>query len=121
MIYKSINPKNGKLLKSFDFISNNKMHEKLEKSTKVYKFMKNQGIQGLPDRLAKFQRVKALMLERRNHLAETLTNEMGKTLKESFAEIDKSISMIDYYETRAEGFLQDEVIPTRFKETKVMQ
>ena len=43
MAFKSINPKNGKLLKSFDYISNATMETKLDKSFKAYKYMANQG------------------------------------------------------------------------------
>ncbi len=41
MVFKSINPKNGKLLKTYDCITNKDLHEKLEKSLKCFKYMKN--------------------------------------------------------------------------------
>lgn len=47
MVFKSINPKNGKLFKSVSCISNIQMFEKLESSFKVFKYMKNQGNSGL--------------------------------------------------------------------------
>ena len=34
-----------------------------------------------------------------------ITNEMGKPLKESFSEVDKSINIVDYYIKNAETFL----------------
>jgi hypothetical protein len=43
MVFKSVNPKNGKLMKSFELLSNTKMHEKLDNSFKMYKYMRNQG------------------------------------------------------------------------------
>jgi succinate-semialdehyde dehydrogenase/glutarate-semialdehyde dehydrogenase len=61
------------------------------------------------------------MLDRRQNLGELITNEMGKPLKESFGEIDKSASMIDYYSVNAEDFLADEDIPSRFRKTTVVQ
>lgn len=36
------------------------------------------------------------MQEKKQNLAESITNEMGKPIKESLAEVDKSCGMIDY-------------------------
>ena len=43
MSFKSINPKNGKLIKSFESLTDRRLQEKLELSFKTFKFMKNQG------------------------------------------------------------------------------
>jgi succinate-semialdehyde dehydrogenase / glutarate-semialdehyde dehydrogenase len=53
-------------------------------------------------------------------LGETITNEMGKPLKESLGEVDKSVGMIDYYIKNAESYLKDEVIPTKFPKTTIV-
>jgi succinate-semialdehyde dehydrogenase / glutarate-semialdehyde dehydrogenase len=111
MVFKSINPKNGKLLKTYECIANKDLHEKLEKSFKCYKFMKNQGMSGLDQRFEKLEKVKILMNSQRQKLAETITNEMGKCIKESYGEVDKSIAMIDYAIKNSEKFLTEEVIP----------
>lgn len=41
MSFKSVNPKNGKLLRTYEIITNHEMLDKLEKSYKAYKFMRN--------------------------------------------------------------------------------
>ena len=46
---------------------------------------------------------------------------MGKPIKESLGEIDKSVSLIDYYHKNAETFLKEEHIQTKFKEASVVQ
>lgn len=120
MAFKSINPKNGRLIKSYDCISNKDLNAKLDKSIKVFKFMKNQGHDGVTERFEKFAKVKALLLQRKPQLAELITNEMGKPLKESMGEVDKSVGMIDYYIQNAESFLRDEVIPTKFPKTTIV-
>ena len=43
MVFKSINPKNGKLLKTYDCITNNELNATIEKSFKAFRYMKNQG------------------------------------------------------------------------------
>jgi acyl-CoA reductase-like NAD-dependent aldehyde dehydrogenase len=46
---------------------------------------------------------------------------MGKPLRESTGEVDKSIGMIDYYMKNAEKFLVDEDIPTKYPKTTIVQ
>ena len=65
MVFKSINPKNGRLMKTYDCISNKELNDKLERSIKVFKYMKNQGPDGVTERFDKFAKVKALMLQRK--------------------------------------------------------
>lgn len=58
MVFKSINPKNGKLMKSVDYISNQQVQDKLERSFKIFKFMKNEGTSGIETRAAMFEEVR---------------------------------------------------------------
>jgi succinate-semialdehyde dehydrogenase / glutarate-semialdehyde dehydrogenase len=122
MVFKSVNPKNGKLLKTYECITNKDLSDKLERSIKCFKFMKNQGASGLQQRFDKLENVKKLMALRRQVLAETITNEMGKCIKESYGEVDKSIAMIDYSIKNAEGFLRDqEIAPSKYAKATVVQ
>ena len=41
MVFKSINPKNGKIVKTIDALSNKNLQEKLEQSFKMFKFMRH--------------------------------------------------------------------------------
>ena len=62
------------------------------------------------------------MIAQRQPLAETITNEMGKCIKESYGEVDKSIAMIDYNIKNAEKFLVDEQIPpSKYAKATVIQ
>lgn len=55
-------------------------------------------------------------------MAETITNEMGKCVKESYGEVDKSIAMIDYAIKNAEGFMRDELIPpSKYSKATIVQ
>jgi|LauGreDrversion4_2_1035121.scaffolds.fasta_scaffold63281_3 succinate-semialdehyde dehydrogenase/glutarate-semialdehyde dehydrogenase len=121
MSFKSINPKNGKLIKSFESLTDRRLQEKLELSFKTFKFMKNQGQSGLQDRMSQFENVKKLLQERKQGLAELITTEMGKTLKESVGEIDKSISMIDFFNKNTEKYLEEEQIPSKYRDAVVVQ
>jgi succinate-semialdehyde dehydrogenase/glutarate-semialdehyde dehydrogenase len=121
MSFKSVNPKNGKLIKSFENLSNRGLQDKMELSFKTYRFMKNQGPSGLHDRMAKFEKVKQLLTERKQVLAELVTTEMGKPVKESVGEVDKSIAMIDFFNKNTEKYLEEETISTKYKAALVVQ
>jgi acyl-CoA reductase-like NAD-dependent aldehyde dehydrogenase len=54
-------------------------------------------------------------------IAEAITNDMGKTIKESVGEVEKSMTMIDYYVKNTLEFAANEKIPpSRFSEVIIM-
>lgn len=53
-----------------------------------------------------------LLSENKREYAELITEEMGKPITQSIAEIDTCISICDFYATNAEKFLADELIET---------
>ena len=63
--------------------------------------------------------VAALLIERKNSLANLITNEMGKVLKESIAEVEKCALGCNFYAENAEQFLKDELIKTNYKKSFV--
>ena len=44
------------------------------------------------------------MVDRKQRLAEAITNDMGKTIRESISEVEKSMTMIDYYVKNTRDF-----------------
>jgi succinate-semialdehyde dehydrogenase/glutarate-semialdehyde dehydrogenase len=92
MAYRSINPKNGKLLKTYDLITNIKLNEALERSYNCFKHMRGQGNDGVEERLEKLKNMTAIMEDRKQKYAELMTIEMGKTIKEGISEVDKCIT-----------------------------
>lgn len=53
-----------------------------------------------------------LLLARKNQLALTITQEMGKPISQSIAEIEKCAWLCEYYASVGSDFLQDETIST---------
>jgi succinate-semialdehyde dehydrogenase/glutarate-semialdehyde dehydrogenase len=45
---------------------------------------------------------------------------MGKPIKESISEVNKCIGLLDYYNQKSHEFLEDEKIPTKYKEALVV-
>ena len=89
--FRSVNPKNGQLLKTYSFLSNGQLEEKVVRAHKSYMGMKAQGNAGLQERLDKLGVMQRIMGERKAKYAETMSHEVGKLLRESTAEIEKCI------------------------------
>ncbi len=64
------------------------------------------------DRCALVARVGELLLERRDALASLITAEMGKTLAEARAEVEKCAFTCQWFATHAAAFLADEPFPS---------
>ena len=82
--------------------------------------MRNQGNSGYQERIEKFKTLKRSLKKHKQQLAETITNEMGKTIRESMGEVDKCIGLIDYYNKHSVEFLKDDKLDTRYKEGYVV-
>ncbi len=50
------------------------------------------------------------MVDRKQRLAEAITNDMGKTIRESISEVEKSMTMIDYFVKNTREFAAYETI-----------
>ena len=74
-VFKTINPKNGKLYRSFEAISNLNLENSLSRAWKS--FNKPQSLQ---KRFEKMSLLAQILSERRNEYAEVMTLEMGKPI-----------------------------------------
>jgi len=109
MSLKSINPYNGKLIKTYKEHTFDQIEKKIKQGNKIWldfqqtdfsfrvKCMKN---------LAKH------LISEKQKLAKLMALEMGKPLKDGVAEIEKCVSVCEYYATHAQDFLKDEIIET---------
>lgn len=103
----SVNPVTGKVTFSIDCWSSQELDKVVDEVCDAQKYW-----QALPLR----QRIDAIscvgdqLKQHRDALAALITQEMGKVISESYAEIDKCIFTCEYYAENAERFLCDESI-----------
>jgi len=64
------------------------------------------------ERADMMRKAEELLEQRKHKLAETMTMEMGKTLKSAIAEVEKCAWVCKYYAQHAEQFLADEIVET---------
>lgn len=105
MPFYSINPSNEQLIAEWDSDSKSTVLTKIENSSIAFNRWK---MLSTPQRLLKLEKFKSLLEEELVPLAELITQEMGKPIEQSKAEVKKCISLIEYYSDVAEKVLVDD-------------
>ncbi len=116
MAIQTINPATGEVIKTFGEFSDEKVNQIIEDSHETF----------LKWRKTPFDFRKNLMLNAAKELrhnkekyAEILTLEMGKPIKQSYAEVEKCAWVCEYYAENTEKILADEIIESDADESYV--
>ena len=105
MVLKSVNPYNGELLCEFDEHDNNYIKSAIEKAEIAFKKFRKTSLKYRAERMLNCAKI---LRENISSYALKITAEMGKVIKESVAEVEKSALVCEYYAQHAERFLEDE-------------
>ena len=112
----TVNPSTGKVIASYDNISPEEVSRKIKAGRDAFAKWKKLDIS---ERAEYMRRLGRVMRKNREEYARLVTEEMGKPIRQSLAEIEKCAWVCDYYAERAEVFLRDEIIPTEFRKSFV--
>jgi succinate-semialdehyde dehydrogenase / glutarate-semialdehyde dehydrogenase len=104
MAYQSLNPATGKLLKTFEELSDRELEEKLVAAAKCFETWKHNSY---AERAVVIAKAAALLHEQAEAFAHTMTLEMGKRISEARGEVEFSANILAYYAENAERFLAD--------------
>lgn len=107
VVFKSINPKNNLLHRTFEAIPNKKLDDVIERSYQRFRYKYAQGNSRLHRRFQKMGYLKDILRENKIKYAQLMTQEMGKPITQAEAEVDKCIAHLDYYIENSEKFLED--------------
>jgi succinate-semialdehyde dehydrogenase/glutarate-semialdehyde dehydrogenase len=109
MILQSINPYTGALIREYEEPSDDMLKERLSGSAAAFRKW----------RTTEFLLRRSLLKQTANILMENtgeyslcITNEMGKPISESKAEVEKCAWVCHYYADNGESFLKEDLIPT---------
>jgi succinate-semialdehyde dehydrogenase/glutarate-semialdehyde dehydrogenase len=114
--FKSIFPFNQTQVAEYKLMTDAEINTALTTSAKAFLYWSNVPFE---ERAEVLKNVANLLLERKENFARLITNEMGKVLKESVAEIEKCALGCNFYAEHAQEFLQDEIINTSYKKSFV--
>lgn len=104
-MYQSISPFDQSILKKVEFDQLPDLHQ-LSVYQKEWAAMK------IEQRGVYLRKIADLIIERKSDFAQLITTEMGKPLRESIYELDKTITAFDYYIDNAPTILQDKYVST---------
>ncbi|WP_185873772.1 aldehyde dehydrogenase family protein [Blattabacterium cuenoti] len=115
MIFKTINPVDNNVLKTYSFIKDNEINNKLLIGHQAYKKWKNVSFE---EKVKFVNRLSYKMKNLIEIIAYLITQEMGKPINQSYLEINKSINLCQYY-----SFLKKSIflkkIPTEYKKSYI--
>jgi acyl-CoA reductase-like NAD-dependent aldehyde dehydrogenase len=112
----TINPATGKVIATYNSMSEEEVIQKTKNARNSFENWKKLDIS---ERCTYMRRLGRVMKKNKEDYAKLITEEMGKPIKQSLAEIDKCAWVCDYYAEHAESFLRDELIPTEFRKSFV--
>ena len=112
----TVNPSTGKVIAAYEGESPEVVSRKVKAAREAFSGWKKRDLSERTEYIRKLGRV---MRKNREDYARTVTEEMGKPVRQSLAEIEKCAWVCDYYADHAEVFLRDELIPTEFRKSFV--
>lgn len=102
MPYQSVNPFDGKLLETFDELSDSDLEKAIATAATAFEAWRSTSF---ADRSVIVAKAAALMHARVEELARPVTLEMGKLIEQARGEVKLSAEIVDYYAKNAERFL----------------
>lgn len=116
MSIQSINPNNGEVIETFEPYSQQQINEALEQAHQTFLTWRTTSF---AERAKHLHNVAAYLRAHKTELARTAVLEMGKTITEAEAEVEKCAWNCDFYAENAEKFLANDPVKTNATESYV--
>ncbi len=116
MSIETINPTTGKVIKIYDEISDVILNEKIEAADQAFF---NWSQLSLEERKIPMLKVAKLLRQNKQTYATLISQEMGKPITQSLAEIEKCAWICEYYANEAVQYLKPKLIKTEMSESSI--
>jgi len=116
MAYQSVNPYDGKILKTFEELTDSQLDRALETAATCFESWRHTTF---AERATVVAKASAIMRARIDEFARPVTLEMGKLIDQARGEVMLSADIIDYYAKNAERFLAPEHLKPSSGEAEV--
>ena len=107
----SINPKNNKIINSWDIHNDNEVEVIISKSYSAFQKWKDTDF---TFRLECIKKISKLLRDKKKEFGTLMANEMGKPVKQGIGEIEKCAWLCDYYYENSEIFLKPVDVKTNY-------
>ena len=116
MSFTSVNPANGEILEEFSAFDDAQIQAAISRSAETYQSWRYTPME---ERSALMRRAAALLRDRADSYARTMTIEMGKPITQSRAEVEKCAWGCEHYADHAADILAKESLPSDGSESYV--
>ncbi|MGS2727020.1 NAD-dependent succinate-semialdehyde dehydrogenase [Psychroserpens sp. BH13MA-6] len=110
----TINPYTNQDITDYDLHNDKQVKQMLNEAHNVFESWK---LKSIEKRVKLLDNLADTLYQNLEEYSELMTNEMGKPIVESRAEIEKCIFLCDFYRKNAERFLSDDIIETDANES----
>src|ERR1700758_4765651 len=110
----TINPTTGRVISSYESMSIDEIGLITKNAQHAFEKWRKKEILERCDYIRDLAKI---LIRNKDRYARIVTEEMGKPIIQSIAEIDKCALVCEYYSENAEAFLRDEIVPTEFRKS----
>ena len=108
----TVNPTTGKVISSYDIMSMEQIEHIAKNAQDAFEKWKKKEILERCDYIRDLAKI---LTKNKERYAKIVTEEMGKPITQSVAEIEKCGLVCEYYSENAEAFLRDEMVLTEYR------
>ncbi|MFT4023300.1 MAG: NAD-dependent succinate-semialdehyde dehydrogenase [Flavihumibacter sp.] len=116
MPFQSIYPYTGETFAEYEAMDAAAVEAAVTRSQSVFN---DWSMRSFSERAVVLQQAAAVLQQKKEELGRLITREMGKTITESIAEVEKCAWVCEYYAQEAEGFLKDELVQTDYSHSLI--
>ena len=116
--FKTVNPATGETLKSFSHLAKADVDKALKKAREAYLSAKTKSV---ADRSSDLKAIAKGLRARKSDLARIMTLEMGKPLKDSLAEVEKSAGTFEFFGEALPEMLKREEVKTTYVRSSIVK
>lgn len=113
----SVNPWTGETLAAFPANTSQEVGKKLDQAFLAWQQWRQSSID---QRLDILRRLKVLLQRDRDELAFSMSEEMGKTLSDARAEVDKSILLIDFLQAKVPEWMEEKPLQEKARKATML-
>lgn len=116
--FETINPATGDTLQSYQHLSSEQIESILATAYASYLKAKSKSI---PEKVEQLKKIGEGFRKHKTELARLMTLEMGKALKDSVSEVEKSAGAFDYFAENLPKFLADEPVKANYAKSEIVK
>lgn len=116
MKFKTINPATEEPLGEYDIMTKEEVDIAVGRAKKAFEMWKGTSVS---ERSKLVKKLGRQLTKRKELLAKSITEEMGKPIKQSVSEAEKCASICEYFGKNGKKFLKDEHVKTEFQKSYI--